>query len=263
MGGFGRQVLESTGRPVAALAVPDGVDWKVGGVTIDWSLITAVSGSDATLDDETIVKIGDKYLRYGQVLCKITTQEVQTVDLSGADDPNGGDWDLTILGETIEDIAWNVSAATLQAAIRSALEDTEHADKITVSKTGFVYTITFPLEMGNVTAVTADGGDLTTAGSTVTVTITTTTGGVSNNGMFGPYDSAASDGRQTLSRGNCFVLNETVVYSELGSNHPPVFDGGIVWKDRIIATSGTHSLADGPTYTEFETVFPRIGYAQD
>jgi hypothetical protein len=28
------------------------------------------------------------------------------------------------------------------------------------------------------------------------------------SGKYGPYDSAATDGRQTLTRGECFILDE-------------------------------------------------------
>ena len=46
---------------------------KAAGVTIDWSMVTAVSGSDVTLNDGQVIKIGEKYLRYGQVITQITT----------------------------------------------------------------------------------------------------------------------------------------------------------------------------------------------
>lgn len=268
MSTYGRQLLTTTGRDVMVLADLQDAQFKVGGITVDWSTIAA-AGADTALTDQTPIKAGEKYLRFGQVMCKITQSEVQTVDLSGADDPNGGTWDLTILGETVEDIAWNVSAATLQAAIRAALADVEYADQITVSKSGFVYTINFPAELQNVAAVTVDSSSLTTGASTVTVTIATTTQGVSGAGKYGPYDPSATDGRQTLVRGNCFVLNRTVKENGYipnlavggATDHPQVFDGGTAWKARILMTTGTHSLAAGPTVTEFETAFPRVAYA--
>lgn len=92
---------------------------------------------------------------------------------------------------------------------------------------------------------------------------------ITATGKFGPYDSAASDGRQLLVPGDCFVLNRTVKENGFGANintgatdHPQVFDGGTVWKARILMTTGTHSLAAGPTVAEFMAAFPRIGYAQ-
>lgn len=105
----------------------------------------------------------------------MSTREVQTVDLSGGDDPTGGTWTLTVLGQTITALAYNVSASSLQASI-NALTVTGAAD-VTVSLAGFVYTITFPFYLGNVTQVTVNSASLT-SGGTVTVTINTTTPGV-------------------------------------------------------------------------------------
>lgn len=67
----GRTVVESTGRSIQVTA--DGSpEFKHGGVTIDWSTVAAVAGADVTLKDGVVVKIGEKYLRYGQVIKKIT-----------------------------------------------------------------------------------------------------------------------------------------------------------------------------------------------
>lgn len=266
MSTYGREVLGKTGRDVAVLADLQDAQFKPGGITIDWSLFAA-AGSDTTLTDQTPIVTGEKYARFGQILCQVTQAEIQTVDLSGDDDPTGGTWDLTILGETLEDIPWNVSAAALQTLIRAL--DADGANQVTVSKSGFVYTITFPGNLGNVAAVTGDTTNLTGGvGDTFAITVTTSTGGTATSGYFGPYDPSATDGRQTLSRGKCFILNRTIKEKGFGANiniaptnHPQVFDGGTVWKDRVLMTTGTHSLAAGPTVTEFETAFPRIAYA--
>jgi hypothetical protein len=67
---FGTTTTHTGGRGV--MASKDGrPDWKVGGITIDWSTVTATV-ADVTLADGRIVKTGDKYLRYGKVLCRIT-----------------------------------------------------------------------------------------------------------------------------------------------------------------------------------------------
>lgn len=266
MSTYGRQVLTKTGRDVRVLADLQDAQFKVGGITLAWALIAA-AGADSVLPDQTPIKTGEKYLRYGQILTKVTQAEVQTVDLSGDDDPTGGTWPLTILGHTLEDLAWNISAADLQAAIRAL--PNQYAKKVTVAKAGFVYTITFPPDAGNVAALTSSAADLTGGGGdTFAVTIATTTSGLAAGGHYGPYDPDATDGRQTLSRGNCFVLNHTVKedgdikgFNNTVTDHPQVFDGGTVWKDRVLMTTGAHTLAAGPTVTEFEAAFPRIAYA--
>jgi hypothetical protein len=68
---FARTLIETTGRSIQVTA--DGrPEMKHAGVTIDWSTIVAVAGADVTLKDGVVVKIGEKYLRYGQVLSLIT-----------------------------------------------------------------------------------------------------------------------------------------------------------------------------------------------
>lgn len=266
MSTYGRQVLNKTGRDVMVLADLQDAQFKVGGITLDWSLFAA-AGSDSTLVDQTPIKTGEKFARFGQIVCKITQAEVQTVDLSGNADPTGGTWTLTILGEESSSLAYNASAVAVQAAIRAL--GFVGASEVTVSKTGFVYTITFPASVENVAAVSVYSDPLT-SGGTIAVTVGTSTQGVTNQGKYGPYDPAATDGRQTLSRGNCFVNNRTVkengyvsdLQSGGASNHPQVFDGGTVWKPRVLMTAGTASLADGPTVATFEAAFPRIAYAQ-
>jgi hypothetical protein len=39
-------------------------------------------------------------------------------------------------------------------------------------------------------------------------------------------------------------------------------NGGLVWRERILATNGTASLAAGPTFTALEAVMPRLRYAK-
>lgn len=71
-GTFGTTTIATGGRGVRASANRIGFRPKAGGITVDWATVTAVSGADVTLADGTIVKIGDKYLRYGQVMTRIT-----------------------------------------------------------------------------------------------------------------------------------------------------------------------------------------------
>lgn len=70
---WGRQVLGNQSiQPTSVLAAGDGI-YKPGGLTIDWSLVAAVSGSDVTLADGSVIKIGQKFLRFGQILTKVTS----------------------------------------------------------------------------------------------------------------------------------------------------------------------------------------------
>jgi hypothetical protein len=68
---YGRNVIGTVGGGYQLSA--DGVPRaKLGGVTIDWSTVAAVSGSDVTLPDGTVVPVGQKYLAAGQTVVQIT-----------------------------------------------------------------------------------------------------------------------------------------------------------------------------------------------
>jgi len=70
MSSFGRTEIGNTGRHTGISA--DGKpEWKSGGLTIDWSTVDAKS-TETTLSDGSTVKSGEKVLRYGTILAKIT-----------------------------------------------------------------------------------------------------------------------------------------------------------------------------------------------
>lgn len=261
MGTFGRQVVTNVGLPLE-VAADGNPEWKAGGITIDWSTVVAVS-ADTTLPDYTVVKNGYKYLRFGQVLTRIGVREVQTIQITGS--PTGGTFTITLEGETTSALAYNASANAVEQALNS-LPSRQPGD-VSVTLSGSTYTLTFRNGMGNVTQVTTTNSF--TGGTSPDTTIGTTTAGA-GSGKFGPYDPAATDGRQTLARGNVFILNETLLESGFdptigagrATDHPGVIEGGKVWKGRILATAGTASLAAGPTYANLETAMPRLTYAE-
>jgi hypothetical protein len=112
--------------------------------------------------------------------------------------------------------------------------------------------------------VTAVSEDTTLADGTVVkngdkyIRYGTTLSKITSGGKYGPVDTGASDGRETVTavkRGDAFVLNQTVVLSRDGDVIGGVFDGGLVYKDRLaIGGSGQ------PTEANFETMFPAITF---
>src|SRR4051812_20552363 len=68
---YGRTVLAQSNIFPTRVSADGNPIYKVGGATIDWTLVSAASG-DVTLADGSIVKDTLKYLRYGQVLTKVT-----------------------------------------------------------------------------------------------------------------------------------------------------------------------------------------------
>lgn len=262
MSGWGVQTVKSLGRPLKASAgefIP-----KPGGVTIDWSKITAVASNDKTLTDGRVVKVGEKYIRYGTVLARLMVAEVKSVTLDGG--PTGGYFTLTFATVTSGHIAYNASAADVQTALEAMVD----GDGIKLFPLGSVvvtgsgggpYTLTFNYDLGNVGALTGDGSNLTGNGDEgITINDAVTAG--SNSGKFAPYDISQTDGRQVLRSGDCFVLDETVVDSDERSDYPnAAFDAGLVFKKRVL--NNGDDLLTNPTETVFHTAFPGIRFVTD
>lgn len=261
MPSYGRQTLTATGNPIQVTA--DGrPEWKVGGVTIDWSTVVAVSSDTQIPIELTTVPNGQKYLRYGQVITKITVAATDVVTIGGS--PTGGTFTLTVTAggtTTTANPAFNASAATVQAAL-VALANVGAGKATVTGSAGGPYTIVFDNSLG---AVTVGGSIVGLTGGTPTFAVAITAPG-GDVGKFGPYDPAATDGRATLTRGECFILNETVLQNGLipalpsgSTDHPAAFEGGRVFKDRLLQSGvATHTLALGPTLAEVLTAFPRL-----
>lgn len=87
---------------------------------------------------------------------------------------------------------------------------------------------------------------------------------ITASGKYGPALSSASDGRQTWAAGSFFLLDETVLenppfgFSAHMTNHPPVIDGGLVFKARL-QVGGTGQ----PTLAQVLAVLPRLKVLED
>jgi hypothetical protein len=262
-----RTVLGSIGTDISVIASGD-PEWMRAGVTIDWSLPTAVTGSDLTLIGGDVVKVGQKYLRFGQVMSRILNPSVQTLAVTGT--PTGGTFRITgtrrdtgaVVSQTI---AYNATVA----AVQTALDAIFGTGNILVAGAGALPGNTLTLTAQNtltyvtVPALVADATGLT-GGTTPGVTITVTNAGT-NTGLFGPFDPAATDGRQTLSRGNVGILHRTVIsggafgFGSQDTDHVGLLVGGNLIKQRVLqAGTGTASLAAGPTLAALEAALPRV-----
>jgi hypothetical protein len=267
--GIGRTVHSAlgTGNPIR-VSFDGEPRMKAGGVTIDWSTVAAVSGSDVTTKEGFVVPIGSKYLRHGQVILKITTAHAQTVTVSGT--PTGGTFTYQVTDPTSGtvaqvSVAYNVSVANHQTALDAAIG----TGKLTVSGSGAltanVHTLTASGNAANAIfpLITLAANNLT-GGTAPTVAFAVSAGGAS--GKFGPYDDGASDGRQTLAQGRVFILDETILEKSLvGGNVPApnteqigAIEGGRVWRARVLANTSAGSLAAGPTWANLLAAMPEI-----
>lgn len=115
-----------------------------------------------------------------------SVNEVQVVTLNGT--PTGGTFTLTYSGQTTGTIAYNASAATVDAALE-ALSNIGVADVAVTGAAGGPWTVTFETALAatNVAEMTGDGALLTGA-ATVTLTVATTTASAGPN----HWDTAAN-----------------------------------------------------------------------
>jgi hypothetical protein len=242
---------------------------KPGGITIDWSTVTA-PGSDTTLVDGSVIRSGNKFLSFGQVMCKIGGG---TNTLTGT--ASGGTATLTVTttnpnGTTNSQTTAAISATATAAAIATAIGLLSNIGAGNVTGSGGAMgtnpvTLTFASFLGTVSVV-VNGASLTGGTWTAGASLGTPGAGADNQGMYGPYDPAAADGRQTLTRGECYVMDFTVLQYNVASTISPqndivgdAIEGGLIWIDRVIQSgTATHTLAAGPTKAEFLAAFPNF-----
>lgn len=262
---YGRTVLTNNSAFNTRVSADGSPKYKSGGVTLDWSTVTAL-GSDTTYPDGSVIRSGNKVLRYGQILCKITGA-TNTATITGI--PTGGTFTLTVTNpqgdaQTTGTIAYNAASATVQTAV-AALSNVGSGNVTVTGSAGGPYTFTFNTALGTMTV--ALGTNSLTGGTAPSVTIGASLASGSTVGYFGPYDPDATDGRATLSRGDCFILDQlTLQYSSGASSLSPsndqiggVFEAGEVWIDRVLHSGvATHTKALGPTLAEVLAAFPTI-----
>lgn len=262
------QVTEGTVGSSCQVSSDGRPEFKAAGLTIDWATVAAAA-ADVTWEDAVLLVTGAKGLRYGQVVALIGAAEVQTLTFTGG--PTSGSAVVTLPtngtdpAQVAAGIAFNATAQVVQDTLNALGRLSPNGVSVARSGAGsagdpYVYTITFNRNLGNVPQFTST--HTFAGGTTPTTTHATTTAG-SGTGLYGPYDSAASDGRQTLARGNCFILNESVLELDMKSDHPPALDGGRVFKSRILAVAAGPSLADGPTFAALEAALPRLSYVAE
>jgi hypothetical protein len=159
-----------------------------------------VKRSGITVDASTVAadEAGNKVLKAGQFMSQITatgkygpypgkTNENQTATVTGS--PTGGSYLLSFGGFTTGAIAYNATAAAVQAALE-ALPNVEVGDVAVTGNAGGPYSLTFAGNFaGQDVPALVLGTNSLTGGTTPSVTIATPTAG----------GGAVTDGRQTPS----------------------------------------------------------------
>lgn len=273
---YGRTLLTTDKLFPTRVSADGRPEYKVGGITIDLATIPTAPVADVTLPDGSTIRAGNQYLRHGQVLCRIGVAEIQAYTWTGG--PTAGSAILTLpasgeyAAQSTSALAFNASSAVVQAALEALPRI--GSGNVTVARTGtgiagdpYIYTAAYNKNLGDLAPFTAT--HTFTGGTTPTVTVATITGSGTTSGKYGPYDPAATDGRQTLTRGDCYILDEVYLVNPNGAGYLAglgscdiignVLQGGEVWIDRVLhsgTTAGT--LALGPTLANLLTAFPRL-----
>lgn len=123
------------------------------------------------------------------------TNEVQTVTITGT--PTGGTFTLTFYGQTTSAIAYNASAATVEAALEAL--STIGADNVACAGgalPGTAVTVTFQGDLAGRNVPLLTSNNSLTGGTNPAITVTKTTPGSVGQGQFEDYDDAASDGTE-------------------------------------------------------------------
>lgn len=90
---------------------------------------------------------------------------------------------------------------------------------------------------------------------------------ITSSGKYAPYDPDLTNGRELLTRGRCFILDQTILQYDSGSAAlsgqndivGEAIEGGAVFLDRILNTgAASHTLVGGPTKAEILTAFPLL-----
>jgi hypothetical protein len=155
--------------------------------------------------------------------------EVQTVTITGT--PTGGTFTLTLEGGTTAAIAFNATAAAVQAALE-ALPAVDPGS-VTVAGgpgPGTAYTVTFNTGGGDVAQMTASGASLT-GGTSPAVGVTTTTAG-------------ASTGSGGTQEPGGHLFNSTPIRTgQTADVGAPLMEHGFVRVSRLPANSGYDAYA--------------------
>jgi hypothetical protein len=260
---YGRTLLTTNTVNATRVSADGRPCYKSGGITLDLTTVPAASGSDVTLPDGSTIKANNQYLRYGQIMTKITTQPVQTITGTAT----SGTGTISVVrpdtGQTVTTASLGFAATAAQ--VLTALQAVLGANQVASATGGPLGTGAVTVTFNNFVPIMTLGPGSALAGGTWTFAVTTSG---ASNGKYGPYDSAASDGRQTLTRGECYILDETWLLNPAGGSFAGlastdiiggVFDGGEIFLDRVLQSGVVaHSLTLGPTKVEFLAAFPLI-----
>ncbi len=271
MAGYGYQTVEKIGGGIQVLAHGKDVNWKVGGVTVFWGAITAESAdrvvtpagesytsnflsSNASPDD--YVQAGDKFVRYGTFLCRISGG---TAD--GFFAPYGS---TSIGGGTLLKTSGNIYICN-----QSFRESQEHSDYapggVFEGGTVFKYRLLMNLGTTQLITISATGGTFTAtykgqttsaiAYNAAALAVQTALEALSTIGTGNVTVTGSAGGPYTITLGNALAVPVGTFSTNAAS-----LTGGA--GTAVVSTPA--DSAQGPTQAEVDTAFgTRLRYVAD
>lgn len=188
----GTPVVEENEAGIAVKQVGTGFDSTVA------EQDTIADGEDFLLQTHGVAEVAGSFSQGTVLYVNNTTGALQSDNVTDevqalAVDATGGTFTLTFSGQTTSAIAWDASAATLDAALE-ALSNIGAGDVAVAKPSAGNWTITFggALADTNVAQMTTNAGSLTGGASTAVVT-TSTGGGTTTGTVLGTVVEVSTD----------------------------------------------------------------------
>lgn len=265
MGSYGRELITRVGKGIKVSA--DGNPLcKAGGITIAWPAVTAQSG-DAEIrpEGETVdtnfltnnspaddyAYDGEKYLRYGTVVCRISGGTYAGKFAPYGSTPSGGTLlltkgDMFILNQTIHEYDYSSDHGGQPIygglCFRNRIQANYGSiQTITISATGGTFTITYK---GQTTSAQAYNDSAANVQADLEALSTIGTGNVTVSLSGAVYT---------------ITLSDSLGVHELFTTNPASLTGG---SQTAVVAQKSATLA-GPTQAEFDAAFPQVGLLND
>ena len=89
-----------------------------------------------------------------------------------------------------------------------------------------------------------------------------------DSGKYGPFKADATDGRQSVTRGDCMLVDYTIKQGEtsvwnsnLDNDHIGGVTGGMVWRQRLKIQGNLEGVGTDPTFDQIKDAFPRLEFS--
>lgn len=295
MSTYGFNRIENIGKGIQVTA--DGAPIaKAGGVTIDWGSVVAAA-ADTTYQDNDVVYTGEKFLRYGQVVCKILTSTGGTDAANSASKigkyaPFGVTTSVNTGGGT-DTLTLSIAKGDCYVINESIHENMDNSDFPPAIDGGRVWKkrlLVGGTATNEVQTATVTGGPITAG--TFTLTLPASLGGATTTPIaynatnvvvqaaltaaLAPFNTAVNNNQYNTGQppvvitvGGTPLATGPITFTFSGGGaaldvDPIAVNGaGLTPPNTLVMSTTTPGVVGGPTFGQFETAFPMITYVPE